>query len=550
MSLSHLYFLFLCVMLRALQSCHWSNANGSSHKRRGVFPCALLSPLSRGRPRRCEPPRISRRRRVRRRSFDRGLTWSSLAAEETDEGAASTRRPLVVKPVLIYRIAERRPQESWRGWGGVQSRQAVEQEIVRIQGELDKLRATADFPVEFRPIAKATPDDLDELTAANGDVATADVVLAYASSGTCSGRTVLNALTETAKNIIVFCRHKSGPLYLWYEIVSPYYLRQHTDELAVDGADYSDVVIDSQDEILWRLRSLCGLVNTVGGRVLTIGGPSGWAGGNSPQLARERYKLDIQTVPYDELGRLIKEARADSAAVEQARRRADEYLNLPGTTLETKREFVDNAFLLETIFRRLLKKADCRAITIKSCMGTIIPLAETTACLPLSTLNDAGYLAFCESDFVVVPGGMLMGNIAGKPQFMNDPTYPHDGIITLAHCTGPRKMNGSRIEPARILTHFESDYGTAPKVEMPRGQTVTNLIADFSAKRYVGLLGEIVDAPFLPICRDQIEVRYNCDTDELARRMPGFHWMTCYGDYLKEIGYALRRIGIEWENMG
>ena len=36
----------------------------------------------------------------------------------------------------------------------------------------------------------------------------------------------------------------------------------------------------------------------------------------------------------------------------------------------------------------------------------------------------------------------------------------------------------------------------------------------------------------------------------LAERMPGFHWMTIYGDYMKEIGYALRRIPIKWEVLG
>ena len=77
-----------------------------------------------------------------------------------------------------------------------------------------------------------------------------------------------------------------------------------------------------------------------------------------------------------------------------------------------------------------MKKADCRAITINSCMGTIMPLAETSACLTLSLLNDAGYLAFCESDFAVIPAGILLANISGKPQFLNDPTYPHDGLIT------------------------------------------------------------------------------------------------------------------------
>ena len=88
---------------------------------------------------------------------------------------------------------------------------------------------------------------------------------------------------KTAKDTIIFCRHKSGPVYLWYEIVSPRYLRQHTDKLAVKGIDDQDVVIDSQDELLWRLRSLCGLKNTLGSRILAVGGPGGWA---TPSRAR------------------------------------------------------------------------------------------------------------------------------------------------------------------------------------------------------------------------------------------------------------------------
>jgi len=111
-------------------------------------------------------------------------------------------------------------------------------------------------------------------------------------------------------------------------------------------------------------------------------------------------------------------------------------------------------------------------------------------------------------------------------------------------------MDGRSIEPARILTHFESDYGAAPKVEMGKGQGVTNIIPDFASKRWVGLSGEIVDTPFLPICRSQIDIRFNCDSLTLAERMPGFHWMTCYGDYRRELGYALRRVGITWESLG
>ena len=147
-------------------------------------------------------------------------------------------------------------------------------------------------------------------------------------------------------------------------------------------------------------------------------------------------------------------------------------------------------------------------------------------------------MAFCESDFVVIPAGMLLASISGRPVFLNDPTYPHDHLITLAHCTAPRRMSGKELDAARIMTHFESDFGAAPKVEMPVGQVVTNIVPDFQSQRWTGLLAQIDAAPFLPICRSQIDIRYDCADEVLAQHMPGFHWITGYGDYLREIGYA------------
>ena len=383
------------------------------------------------------------------------------------------------------------------------------------------------------------------------DLDDAHVFIVYAAGGWTD---VFDALDKTGKDRIFFCRHKSGPVYLWYEIISPRYLRRHGDALAVKGADEDDVVIDSQDEILWRLRALAGLHNTRGTKILAVGGPAAWSepdgAGSVTKSVVDRWKFDIVTVSYDDLGRLIRQARADAATVRRARARADAYLRQPGTSLETGRPFVDNGLLLDEVFRALMKEAGCRALTINGCMGTIMPLAETSACLTLSTLNDDGYLAFCESDFVVIPSGVLLSNIAGRPVFLNDPTYPHDGIITLAHCTAPRKMNGRTPEPARILTHFESDYGAAPKVEMAKGQVVTNIAPDFASKRWLGLLGEVVEAPFLPICRSQIDVSFKPDVRTLAQRMPGFHWMTAYGDHTRELAYALKRVGIAWDFLG
>ena len=491
-------------------------------------------------------------RGVSRRSFLGGaalgglamanLSWSVLSAEAPKEEFAPERKPLLVKPVLLYSTFTPHLQTSWRSWGGIQTQRQADEEVERIKAELEKLQAAADFPLQFLPLsAIRSAGEVKNIE----DVKSADLVLVYAAGG--DG---LEPFGTLGKDVIIFVRYRSGPVYLWYEIVSPRYLRQHTDKLSVKGIDNNDVVVDSQDEILWRLRALCGLKNTRGTRIVAIGGASGWACPQAPELSKDRLQIDIQGVSYDDLGKLIKEARNDAAAVEGARQRAAEYLAQKDISLETKKSFVENAFLLETVFKKIMAAAGARAITVNGCMGTIMPIAETSACLTLSILNDAGYLAYCESDFVVIPSGILLTMISGRPAFLNDPTYPANGMIAIAHCTAPRRMDGKNLEPARIVTHFESDYGAAPKVEMHNGQVLTNIIPDFAAVRWAGLKGEIIDHPFFPICRSQIDVGFKVDPLVVADRMPGFHWMTIYGDYVKEVGYALKRTKIAWDYLG
>ncbi|NLX94852.1 MAG: sugar isomerase [Rhodopirellula sp.] len=472
-----------------------------------------------------------------------GLSWSSLAAAgEPELPMPAGRKPLKVLPILVWDHPQQRPMTSWRHWGGIHTPEAAAEEVARITKELAGIAADADFPVEFGKVASV--NDVKKMTD-SAEVMAADVVIVYGAG------IAVDGCEKFGKDVIMFQRHRSGPVYLQYEVVSPRFLRQRTDALAFDKIAFDDVVTDSMEELTWRLRALCGLKNTRAEKVVCIGGAGGWGqpSGVIPELVQKVWGLDLQTVSYDDLGRFIEEARADEKAVALAKRRADAYLAGDGITLETKREFVDNCFLLDQVFRGLMTKAGARAITILGCMGTIMPKAQTAACLSLSTLNDDGYLAFCESDFVVIPSGILLAGISGKPVFLNDPTYPHDGVITLAHCTGPRKMDGKTLQNVRIVTHFESDYGAAPKPEWPKGQVVTNIAPDFKSERWMGLLGEVADSPFLPICRDQIDVRYDVPDQLVAERMPGFHWMTGYGDYTKELGYALRRVGIAWDHL-
>jgi L-fucose isomerase-like protein len=241
-------------------------------------------------------------------------------------------------------------------------------------------------------------------------------------------------------------------------------------------------------------------------------------------------------------------AKNDMSSVERAARSADAYLGLKRTRLETERRFVVNAFILHGIIKDIMAEHETDAFTINNCMDTVIPMAETTACLPLSLINDAGAMAFCESDFNVIPSGILLRYITGRPVFLNDPTYPHSGMVTVAHCTAPRRMDGKTWARARILTHFESDYGAAPKVELPIGTKVSMVCPDGGQKKWIGFTGTVEANPFLDICRTQFDIRINGDWERLLRDHRGFHWMMAVGDATKEMKYACAKLGLEWEN--
>lgn len=466
--------------------------------------------------------------------------------------AASGERPrpviekktLIVQPVIVYGLYERREATSWRPWGGLHTEADVQAEIGRIKGELVDMKAKAEFPLEIREVAPATNNE-QAAALRDGD---ADVILIYAPSGDGG---VIETLIKPERYNLMFVRHKSGPVYLWYEIASPRMLRKTVDELGQPGLTPEDVVVDSHDNVLWRLRSMYALKNSVGAKIMAIGGASGWGDGGqkAPDLARDLWKMEIVDLPYDELGKRIEAARADAALCEKAAKESAAYLADPSVKLQTDVGFVERAFLLTDVIRQCMAEAGTSMMTINHCMGTVMPISQTTACMSLSLLNDEGCLAFCESDFVVIPSGILLHHIASVPVFLQDPTYPHDGVVTIAHCTAPRRMNGKDLEPATILTHFESDYGAAPKVDMKLGQKITMIDPDFEDKLWIGFTGTVVDNPFMDICRSQTDIAIEGDCARLARDMRGFHWMMCYGDHLKESGYALNKLGIGWYNL-
>jgi len=489
-----------------------------------------------------------------------GGVLSASAVSSAEEGTAAsvhdwdpdrpqivTGKPLVVQPLLRHQIETRKSQQSWRNWGGVHTEEAALEEVERITGELARMAAKAEFPLEILPVARATSD---EQGSAVRDSSPADVLILYA-----AGAGYLDPCISGKRYNLIFVRHRSGPIYDWYENASNRFLRLPGKDFEYDqyrnfeGVGVDDIVVDDYDEILWRLRAFYGLKRFVGHRAVTIGRASGKGCPRAPELCREKYKMEIVEVPYADLDRRIQARRNDAALVARAREWTKRYLAQPGVTLKTEDRFVVNCFLLYTVFKDLMHEHDARSFTIQGCMRTVMPIAETTACLSLSLLQDEGYVAFCESDFAVHPAGVLLRYVTGKPVFMHNPTFPHKGVLTCAHCACPRRMDGTRYEPVDVVTHYESDYGAAPKVKMPVGQLVTLVDPDCAQVRWLGLVAKVADNPSFSICRTQQDVRIQGDSKRLAREIRGSHWMMAYGDYLAEMGYAAEKLGLEWLNI-
>lgn len=454
-------------------------------------------------------------------------------------------KPLRVQPVLVYSLPQRQELTSWRSYGGLQKPADVDQEVARIDDELRRLTRQQAPALEFAPLLRISSDA--ELAAARAR--DTDAYLVYAASG---AQSWLETLAASGRPNVMFLRHRSGPLYLWYEIAHWRFLRKSEDVMREPNMDVDDIVVDDYADVAWRLHALYGLKNTLGTKVLALGGlepysrPSEVLGYDH---AEKVWKFEIKQVPNTQLEPRIQQARADAGRVKDAERRTKELLSQRNVKLGTSRESVVDTFIAAAVIKEMMQEHGTTNLGVARCMGGLIPILRTPPCLVLSLLNDEGYTAFCHVDMTHTMPGVLLHHISGKPSFVANTHYPHHGLLTLAHCAAPRKMNGKDTEPTQLLTHFESDCGAATKVQYRKGQIVTTLVPHLNCTKWIGFRARIEDSPAFDACRSQMDLRIEGDWRRLLRDMQGFHAIVCYDDYLREVGYALKRVGVAWDNL-
>lgn len=471
---------------------------------------------------------------------------SALGKPAKEEGGLPAGKTLRVQPVLVYAVSTPQEKTSWRPYGAIQSDATAAEEAKRIEGELAEFVKTIEYPVEMLPVATASSEDKIKQAAATD----ADALLVYAAAGPTEWFQTLAA--SKAANIM-FLRHQSGPHYLWYEIAHWRLLRFNEDAMVEPNMDTGDIVVDKYDEVAWRLRALYGLKNARGTKMLAIGSLAAYSKPGQelgPKHAQDVWGYTIEVVPHEEFKQRLERAKADAAVMQKVMQDAADFLDRPKLKLQTERRFVENSFVAYHVCRELLQEKNAFNFGFDHCMGgDVIGMLDTPPCLVLALANDEGYTAYCHTDLTHTVPGVLLRWISGKPSFVCNTHFPHDGIFTVAHCAAPTKMNGHTPEPTTVMTHYESDYGAATKVEYPKGQELTVVISALNCARWHGFSGTVIDSPSLPACRSQINIKVNGDWKGLLERMEGFHAQIVYGNYLREVGYALKKVkAVEWNN--
>ena len=106
-------------------------------------------------------------------------------------------------------------------------------------------------------------------------------------------------------------------------------------------------------------------------------------------------------------------------------------------------------------------------------------------------------------------------------------------------------MDGKNYLPTKLLTHCESDYGAAPKVEMPIDQELTFIDPEYSTPRWLTFRGVVKANPAFDVCRTQQDVAICGDWKRLVPEARDSHWVAAFGNHLNAVEYASRKIGMD-----
>ncbi|KYK32871.1 MAG: hypothetical protein AYK18_15345 [Theionarchaea archaeon DG-70] len=218
---------------------------------------------------------------------------------------------------------------------------------------------------------------------------------------------------------------------------------------------HSKIIFGLDDASLAELESAIQIFEVVQtlrtSRIGIFGFPSPWLI-NLPHFSRAEH-LGTTFVHID-LSQVVREVSQTVSGIE-----------FEADRIECTKDDVKRAVTLYQALKNIVEREKLHALGIK-CFD-LIELLNTTGCLAVSLLNDAGIPAGCEADMPATVTMYIVQLLTGTPPFMGNLCSVSENEIFLAHCTIATQLT----ETVVLKPHFESGAGVSIQGTLPKGSS-------------------------------------------------------------------------------
>ncbi|MCD6352220.1 MAG: hypothetical protein J7M26_08880 [Armatimonadetes bacterium] len=264
-------------------------------------------------------------------------------------------------------------------------------------------------------------------------------------------------------------------------------------------------------------------------------------------LLKQDWGVELVQRPLEELVAAY-EAADEAEATQLARRWVDEAEEV----VEPSEDDIFEAARLYLAMRQQMEEIGAAAITIDCLTYVYGGALDAYPCLGFMELNSIGSIGVCEADITSTLCFQIFRALANRPGYVSDPVIDEGaGQIIYAHCVATVRPFGPDTAacPYTIRSHAEDDKGAAMQSFLPLGWTTTTIQVSPHNKVMTLHTARSVANVVTPLaCRTKLA----CEVDatrvlENWNVRPGFGWhrVTAYGDFRREITYLAKLQGYE-----
>ncbi len=188
-----------------------------------------------------------------------------------------------------------------------------------------------------------------------------------------------------------------------------------------------------------------------------------------------------------------------------------------------------------------MEDAQADAVTV-DCLGLYYAdKLPAYPCLGFFQLNNEGLTGVCEADIDSALTQLLIRYTTGRPAYVSDPVIDTaTGQIVYAHCVATNRPFGpdGLSNPYIIRSHAEDGRGASVQSLLPVGHQVTTAKVSIRNKAFaVHSARTVANVEDDKACRTKLAAEADVQKilDNYHSERFGWHRVTCYGDYRRQL---------------